>query len=69
MSSSFGDEVKVIERQKWGSKKWGVIEQLCIGGYEFVLVCREKKGQCYFGETQNFQITQIITENGGGKKC
>lgn len=66
MSPSFGEDVKEIKKQKWGYS--GLIDQLCIGGYEFVVVCKEYKGHCYFGD-QNFQITQIITEEGGGKKC
>lgn len=66
MSPSFGEEVYEINKQKWGKR--GLIDHICIGGYEFVIVCKEYDDQCFFDE-RHFTVNQIITENGGGKKC
>ena len=47
----------------------GFIEVLCLRGYEFVMVCEERKGECNLRTDQIPNIQQIITEEGGGKKC
>ena len=74
ISPSFGktSEVEVLENMEFPSKV--LISRICVGGYEFVLVCYKdlKKERCEHNtqsDPASYQLTQIITENGGGKKC
>ena len=78
MSPSFGedtnirilDESNLKENSKEPFTKLRVY-RLCVGGYEFVLLCRKllKKDVCSGENSGSFQLTQTITEEGGGKKC
>ena len=46
-----------------------LVNRLCIGGYEFAVLCFGKKKTCHMSGDWNYQMTQMITEDGGGKKC
>ena len=66
-SLSLSKEREIIESHKF--RNGGFIEVLCLRGYEFVMVCEERKGECNLRTDQIPNIQQIITEEGGGKKC
>ena len=72
MSPSFSktSEVEVLEKLTF---RYNVlINRICVSGYEFVFVCNSFKEGCEdFSNNRpnNYELTQIITENGGGKKC
>ena len=72
MSPSFSNisDVKILEKRNF--PKEVLISRICVGGYEFVLVCRNSKDRCdnpSQSRPNTYSFTQIITENGGGKKC
>ena len=68
MSPSFSENTNIRILEKKSIKQSMLVNRMCVGGYEFVVLCKEYKGICFFND-QNFEITQIITEEGGGKKC
>ena len=68
MSPSFSENtnIRVLENKNFEHSM--LVKRMCIGGYEFVVLCRDFKENCNFND-YTYQLTQIITENGGGKKC
>ena len=65
----FGEDTNIRVLEKKEVFKTLMVNRLCIGGYEFVLLCRESGDQCYFFKESPSSMSQIITEEGGGKKC
>ena len=68
-TSSFAEDtnIGVLETKVLGKNM--LVNRLCISGYEFAVLCLDKKETCVMNGTFNYQLTQIITESGGGKKC
>ena len=73
VSPSFGEDtnIRILERKFF--PKEVLVNRICIGGYEFVSVCTigklESCDQTYNHQPNPYQLSQIITEDGGGKKC
>ena len=66
----FGEDTNIRVLEKKEIFKTVMVNRLCIGGYEFALICREyTEDQCYFFKESPSSMSQIITEEGGGKKC
>ena len=64
--------VRFIERTKVDNGM--LISRLCVGGYQFVLVCRTYEGQrdkteCVAKDQNPYQITQLFDYRGGGLSC
>lgn len=73
-SLSFGEVSNVDILEKKFLPNEVLINRICVGGYEFILVCTYYGGLCDDNVDQNspkysYQLQQIITEEGGGKKC
>lgn len=69
-SPSISSDFKVIEKHNFGRVDDGLLQIICLRGYEFVMICEDSnKGQCDFRDNGIHQLQQIITEEGGGKKC
>ena len=68
-SPSFSEETNIreLEWKEFGSNL--LLNRMCIGGFEFVVLCKNYFGNCIVSDKTNIQMTQIITEEGGGKKC
>jgi hypothetical protein len=66
---SFAEDtnIRVLETKVLGKDM--LVNRLCIGGYEFAVLCLDNKETCHMNGTFNYQMTQMITEDGGGKKC
>ena len=45
-----------------------LVKRMCIGEFEFVVLSRNFKKNSNFND-YTYQLTQIITESGGRKKC
>ena len=72
MSPSFSKTSEVEVLEKYTFPKEVLISRICVGGYEFVLVCSFIKEKCtepFNNQPISYVLTQIITEEGGGKKC
>ena len=67
---SFADDtnIRFLERKKFQQSMQ--VNRMCIGGYEFAIICKAS-GEDYCTSHKGFDVdvTQIITEDGGGKKC
>jgi len=65
----FGDDTNIRSLEMKYFEPSMLVNRMCIGGYEFVVLCKGNAAdRCLFYKN-NFQITQTITEDGGGKKC
>ena len=70
ISPSVSSDLKVIEKYNFGRVNDGLLQIICLRGYEFVMVCEDSnKGQCDFRTDEVPQIQQILNDKGGGKKC
>lgn len=69
MSPSFGENTNIRFLEKKQFENSVLVNRMCIGGYEFVVLCKDYYEKCAMSKEFNFQLTQIITEEGGGKKC
>ena len=67
-SPSFGESsnIRYLEQKEYRNM---TISRMCIGGYEFVTICKFVAGNCSLTNTQNFELEQIISSEGGGVSC
>ena len=67
---SFGENtnIRYLETKRLASTM--LVSRLCIGGYEFALVCRRVGDDgCNVKKDHNFELEQIISSEGGGVSC
>ena len=71
ISPSFGEDSNIRVLEKKSFHRLMLVNRMCIGGYEFVVICKDNtEGQCnFFKNSSGSSLTQIITEEGVGKKC
>ena len=69
MSPSYSENTNIRILEKKTLTHAMLINRICVGGYEFVVLCKDVKERCAMSKEYNFQLTQTITEEGGGKKC
>ena len=69
-AQSFADDsdIRFLEKKEM-EDGYMLVKRMCIGGYEFVVLCRNSSNRCKMGTEWNYQMSQIITESGGGKRC
>lgn len=69
ISPSFSENTNIRILEKKSLTEAMLINRLCVGGYEFVVLCKGYKERCAMSKEFNFQLSQTITEEGGGKRC
>ena len=69
-AQSFADnsDIRFLEKKEI-EDGYGLVKRMCIGGYEFVVLCKNSSNRCKLGTHSHYQMSQIITESGGGKRC
>lgn len=65
-SPSFG-QTRVLEMKKVADMM--ILGRVCIGGYQFAVMCKEVGGKCAMYKNNNRQMEQILNEEGGGISC
>ena len=68
-STVFGEDTNI---RSLGAKYFEpsmLVSRMCIGEYEFVILCKGNATERCLMQHQNFQITQTFTKDGEGKKC
>ena len=68
-SPSFGESsnIRYLEQKEY--RNMMIISRMCIGGYEFVTMCKNVGGDCSVTKNNNFELEQIISNEGGGISC